>query len=149
MSRNHRSARYATLFRRHRSNSDKLAASITRPHHPDNRKSFPPSDKSTSRQKQRTSKPGLVFHPVGACLRHTSAVFAPSSCSFKISITCSSVNRLRYKAFRRKWRLHFSDAIKELRDPLHCENIREPDLKSAARAVRGRGDRTNGRGDRK
>ena len=54
-----------------------------------------------------------------------------------------------YKAFRRKWRLHFSDAIKEPRHPLHSENIREPDLKQAARDVRGRDDRTNGRGGRK
>src|SRR4026207_2300916 len=28
------------------------------------------------------------------CLRHTSAVFAPASCSFKIAMICSSLNRL-------------------------------------------------------
>src|SRR5262249_56857797 len=55
----------------------------------------------------------------------------------------------RFSATPRIRRLPLSDAIKEPRHPLHSENIREPDLKSAAHAVRGRGDQTNGRGDRK
>src|SRR5215469_3850099 len=30
------------------------------------------------------------------CLRHTSTVFAPASCSRRIAIICSSLNRLRF-----------------------------------------------------
>src|SRR5207248_251623 len=30
------------------------------------------------------------------CLRHTSAVFAPASCSCRIAMICSSLNRLRF-----------------------------------------------------
>ena len=46
-----------------------------------------------------TAVPGFPFEKVALlipCLRHTSAVFAPASCSRKIPMICSSVNQLGF-----------------------------------------------------